>query len=394
MKPLSLSIHSSLPRARRAVGFTLIEIAVVVLIGSMLLVAGLSMFKARLDAVQVEVTQKRQDAIKQALIAYLARNKRLPCPDNDNNGTENRLGTSPFACSTYFGNVPYVDLGLERSAALDGWENHIRYIVSPNWRFTYSSTVTDSRSTTLVPNSTYNPDAAFVPKMSMGVIALHVDKTIVPVLDPCNAAAPSNNGPVVALVSHGKNGFLANNIRGNINAGTAGAEEIQNADPSPVTTAPTCTWNVFRIVKRDATDIFDDVVMTINESEFTAPLIASGSVLGSPDAALAKANDIILGKIAGNRAACPGTSNPPCAAGNYYYALPVAFNTFPDVFPSEVLTYGVTYAVGSGVSSIDSANPTPSTNTAYTLSTSGGTLSRTMTVGELRSILLRVAGFI
>lgn len=398
MKPLSLSIHSSLPRARRAVGFTLIEIAVVVLIAGILLTAGLSLVKSRLEAAQIEVTQKKQDAIKQALISYLGKYKRLPCPDVDRNGREDRDPNPPYPCGLAgtpqdFGGVPYADLGLERSVALDGWENYIRYIVSPNWRFTYGLPVTSTTTNNPSPTTAFAADAPFVPKVSQGTIALYTNTTLVPVLDPCI----NSTGAVVALVSHGKNGFYATNVSGNTNTGPAGpSDETQNAVPTfalpagPLYGCVAPSWNVFRIVKHDATDTFDDVVMTISESDFTTPLMASGSVLGSPDAALAKANDIVLGAIAGSRAACPGASAPACVAGNYYYALPPSGTI---AFPPEVQLYGVTHTNPILYVSIDSANPTPSTSIAYTLSTAAG-IQRQMTVGELRSILLRVAGFI
>ena len=392
--PLSLVPPLSLPRTGRAAGFTLVEIAVVVLIAAILLTAGISLVKSRLEAAQLDVTQKKQEAIKQALISYLGKNKRLPCPDNNRDGLEDRDANPPNGCLPQnFGGVPYADLGLERSAALDGWENYIRYIVSPNWRFTYGPALTLTTSN-VNPDTTFNADAPFVPKVSQGTIALYSNTTLVPILNPCI----NFTGAVVALVSHGKNGFYATNVSGNTNTGPVGpSDETQNSVPTsalpagPLYGCVAPSWNVFRIVKHDATDTFDDVVMTISESDLTTPLMASGSVLGSPDAALTKANDIILGQIAGSRAQCPGVSVPACVGPtNYYYVLPAAgFNAFPP----EVQLYGVTHTNPGGFVSIDSANP-PSAAFAYTLSTPLGGPSRTMTVGELRSILLRVAGFI
>ena len=388
----SLSNRSSLTQAKIAVGFTLVEMAVVVLIAAILLTAGLSMVKSRLESAQLEVTQKKQDAIKQALISYLGRNKRLPCPDNNLDGREDRDPAAPYNCGLpgvpqNFGGVPYVDLGLDRSAALDGWENYIRYVVSPNWRFTYSSPVTSTTNIT-VPTNVFDANAAFVPKVSRGTVAVYTNTTIVPALDPC----VNSTGAVVGLVSHGRNGFYATNVAGNANAGPAGPnDETQNATPTsdpPGVPAYGCTWNVFRIVKHDPTDTYDDVVLTISEAELTAPLIASGALQGSPEAAITKANEIVLGTIAGNRAACPGASNPVCASGGYYYVLPATFTAFPP----EILTFGVTYTNSSGFDSIDSALPA-SGATAYTLQTPSG-VTRTVTFGELRGILVRVAGFL
>src|SRR3954453_23379304 len=133
MSQTSINRPSSMRVEARA-GFTLVEMAVVVLIAAILLTAGLSMVKARLEAAQLEVTQKKQEAIKQALIAYLGRYKRLPCPDNNLDGREDRDPAAPYNCGLpgvpqNFGGVPYIDLSLERAAALDGWENYMRYVV-------------------------------------------------------------------------------------------------------------------------------------------------------------------------------------------------------------------------------------------------------------------------
>ena len=379
---------------KRIAGFTLVEVAIVVLIGSMLLIAGLSMFKARLDQAQIEVTQKRQDAIKQALISYLGRNKRLPCPDNDNDGREDRNPAAPYACyvpaggaTQYFGIVPYVDLGLERSVAIDGWENYFRYVVSPNWRFTYTSGAPDNKNSAVVPTNVYNADAAYVPKVSTGVIAVYVNTTIAPVMDPCNGAInPSNNGAVVAVISHGKNGVLARNVAGNVNAGNASQDETQNSAPGTAPAfAPACAWNVFRVVRRDSTDTFDDIVVTISEAEFTAPLVASGAIYGSVDYAVSRANEFVIGNLV--RTACPGTMSPACSSPNYYYSLPATIN-----FPSEIKMFGVQYV--RVVTDLDSSNPTTLTSTAYTLNASDGSVLKTVTIGELRGIIGVRLGFL
>src|SRR3954471_8356995 len=129
MLQTSINRPSSM-RVEARSGFTLVEMAVVVLIAAILLTAGLSMVKSRLEAAQLDVTQKKQDAIKQALIAYLGRYKRLPCPDTNLDGREDRDPAPPYTCglpgaAQSFGGVPYIDLGLDRSAALDGWEDYI-----------------------------------------------------------------------------------------------------------------------------------------------------------------------------------------------------------------------------------------------------------------------------
>ena len=194
---------SPISRTNQITGFTLVEMAVVVFIGAILLTAGLSLAKTRLEAAQIDVTQKHQETIKQALISYLIRNKRLPCPDikdgtgapHTRDGREDRNVSGPFGCSTptvgstYVGGVPYVDLGLERSTALDGWENYLTYIISPNWQFSYAS-VAPTATTTNVPPvvGVYNAIAAYIPKVTMGAIGVYGASTPPLILNACETS--------------------------------------------------------------------------------------------------------------------------------------------------------------------------------------------------------------
>ncbi|MCQ3925508.1 MAG: hypothetical protein DPW12_15315 [Rhodocyclaceae bacterium] len=87
----------------RAAGFSLVELAVVVLIVSILLTMGLAAFSVQVDTAALSATQRRQDAIKDALIAYLRKNARLPCPETTGLagggsspiGRENRTNVGP-----------------------------------------------------------------------------------------------------------------------------------------------------------------------------------------------------------------------------------------------------------------------------------------------------------
>ncbi len=111
-------------------GFTLIEISIVVAIVLTLLTLGLSFVTAQLSSAAYSITKQRQAAIKDALIAYLGARKRLPCPIDPK--TESITGkASPPALSgpacPQLGVVPYIDLGLSREIAQDGWGNLFSY---------------------------------------------------------------------------------------------------------------------------------------------------------------------------------------------------------------------------------------------------------------------------
>lgn len=140
MQPLRLlrSATPFRPPPARPAGFSLVELAIVVLIVSILLTMGLAAFSVQVDTVALSATQKKQETIKDALIAYLRTNRRLPCPEttaiagNTPTGTETRLTANDptTQCASFWGTIPFATLGLSREAALDGYGNFFSYFVS------------------------------------------------------------------------------------------------------------------------------------------------------------------------------------------------------------------------------------------------------------------------
>src|SRR5215203_5882256 len=115
-------------------GFSLVEIAVVVLIALVLLSLGLTAINAQLSSAAYSLTKKRQDGIKDALISYLGTRRSFPCPYVPVAGTAvtglaPALAVGPPPSCASFGTVPYASLGLAREAAEDGWGNLFSYRV-------------------------------------------------------------------------------------------------------------------------------------------------------------------------------------------------------------------------------------------------------------------------
>lgn len=234
--------------ARTTKGFTLIEMAVVVLLVGMLLSFGVAMLSAHLDNSARSVTIKRQEAIRDALVAYLLQNKRLPCPDDPAasapnvafDGIEDRTaataGPPPTpnvgtACARAFGTVPYQTLGLARDAVQDGWNNLFSYHLSTT---PYNLAVTGS----------FNAG-------SRGAVTVSTRNT-------AGALTAVTSTAAVIVVSHGKNGLGAYTIRGSRNTLPATADELENANADSV------------YVRRDFSENtaagggpFDDVLMVL-----------------------------------------------------------------------------------------------------------------------------------
>jgi prepilin-type N-terminal cleavage/methylation domain-containing protein len=124
-------------------GFSLIEMAFVLVIVTLLLGGLLVPFSTQVEQKRIAETQKAMEEIKEALIGYalshtstgVAPNQPyLPCPDATitpvpgggiaNDGREDRNGTG---CAVAEGNLPWVDLGVSQA---DVWGNRFHYRVT------------------------------------------------------------------------------------------------------------------------------------------------------------------------------------------------------------------------------------------------------------------------
>ena len=140
-------------------GFSLVELAIVVTIIGVLLVATLDIGAGQIEMSRIKQTQEKLAKIEQAIKVYYKTNGRLPCPangelpaahasygvsgwNNPSNATSNaNCNGSNFAMpnttvtgnpdgDVYIGVVPTVSLGLSDAYMLDSWGNKITYAVS------------------------------------------------------------------------------------------------------------------------------------------------------------------------------------------------------------------------------------------------------------------------
>lgn len=105
-------------------GFTLIEVAIAVVVIALLLGSALGPLSVTIEQANRQETQALLDEINEALYGFAATNGRLPCPDTDDDGNENQDG---LTCSSVFGNLPSVNLGVART---DAWGRLFAYRVT------------------------------------------------------------------------------------------------------------------------------------------------------------------------------------------------------------------------------------------------------------------------
>ncbi|MFT3960436.1 MAG: prepilin-type N-terminal cleavage/methylation domain-containing protein [Propionivibrio sp.] len=261
-------------RHLRNKGFSLVEMAVVVVLMGIFLTLGLAAFNAQTGNAALSTTKKKQEIIRDALITYLRDFRRLPCPEavtafptDGPVGKESRQEGSPLKnCLSYWGTLPYADLGLSRDVAIDGYENFFTYFVS-------------SARTPAEPDWTLTSAAGF-PGFGVGnpgrfaITENGVDTTL------------SRNLAAVVIVSHGSNGLGAFTLKGRRNAPPTDGDEQKNApdpglsDKLPPQWLPPSSFEqlnppprIITLIVHDRTETFDDVVMALRPNDLLMPLI-------------------------------------------------------------------------------------------------------------------------
>jgi len=117
-------------------GFTLVEIAIVLLIVTILLGYTVALFPRQQQLKQYRALDRQMDEVIEAIIGFAQVNGRLPCPAiPDSVGLEDYDDINNDGCDNYGGFVPVNTLGLngrlnEDSLLLDPWGNPYRYYVT------------------------------------------------------------------------------------------------------------------------------------------------------------------------------------------------------------------------------------------------------------------------
>lgn len=115
-------------------GFTLIEMAIVLIILTLVVGGALMPLNAQIEQRRKTETEKTLAEIKEALIGFAVANDRLPCPASPNTTGVESMTSIGICTDNYTGFVPAISLGLSNTDAqgyaLDAWSNRIRYSVA------------------------------------------------------------------------------------------------------------------------------------------------------------------------------------------------------------------------------------------------------------------------
>lgn len=229
--------------------------------------------------------------IEVALVNFVAKNKRLPCPADGRIATgQINAGiemTFPSCTTQRYGVVPWVSLGISENDARDPWNGRITYRVDPALASSTTplmnmsqcdisgtgTTAAGGTCRTPTPTCIANPTTCTSPNTFLANKGIDVWNGIGGAGGWASRAykRTSNTGAAYILISHGSSGTGAYNSNGTYQTGTqtAGNDEASNLNNQNIAIPATQT-NTYRNATFDSTSgtsHFDDYVShpTISE---------------------------------------------------------------------------------------------------------------------------------
>ena len=279
---------------KRTRGFTLIELAIVLVIVT-ILIGGLAMpLSAQIQARRIAETRADMQAIHDTLIGYAMSHyitppstpctcnydlngdfdttsscietrlcpatsapstsftptrHHLPCPDTSNDGIEGLRSSATGDCEQTRGGLPWITLGVKGQ---DAWGNRYTYAITPEFGNNKIGFTSMSPAPPATPPT--NPSA--------GKLNIYPNNT-------CGTPSAAKDVPVI-VVSHGPNGRGARNV--NFISGTptpappsdTSKDELQNLNR--LESLLPCGNNT-QFVRANPSDAFDDLLMWVSSNE-------------------------------------------------------------------------------------------------------------------------------
>ncbi|WP_273430601.1 type II secretion system protein [Chitinibacter tainanensis] len=200
-------------------GFSLVEMAMVLVILGLMIGGFLGPLTETMEAQRIRQAKREMAEAKEAILGFMIKNQRFPCPadptvaeSDATSGTEKT--PSATGCARTEGALPWKDLGLKQ---LDPWGRRYSYAVAPRLAATSFS-------------STGSVCAAPVP--SSGASFNWCSPTTIQIKTSSSTADVAPNVAAV-VISHGKNG-LGGYDQGGTQISGATNDELENADNDTV----------------------------------------------------------------------------------------------------------------------------------------------------------------
>ncbi len=241
---------------RRHSGFSLVEMAMVLLILGLLLGGGLSLLDAQVEQKKMKDTQALLEQAKDALIGFAVVNGRLPCPASSISTGQESFAVGGNAangqCSNFYdGFLPAVTLGLapldSEGYATDAWSlksNRILYAVTQ--ANSYAFTKTNGMKTQTI--------ALLTSDLKVCTSATGITATT------CGSATSLSTDAIAVLYSLGKNAP----------SGGGGIDEAANLNSDQVFVTHTLT------PVNAANGEFDDIVTWLSPNILFNRLVQAG----------------------------------------------------------------------------------------------------------------------
>ena len=254
-------------------GYTLVELAIVLIIVGLLLGSLLVPLAAQTDYKAFSETNNTLEEAKNSLLGYAAANGRLPCPATaTSNGQESPVGTGVCTAKIIgkdfaVGYLPAVTLGVSpidnQGFGVDGWgretRNRIRYAVS-------------TKTVNLITNPFTTTSG-----MKSATISLMANTTTLPLITICSTAPTGatcggsqlSNSVVFVVYSVGKNSSIGG-------AGSEAANPNPNTADADSNGVPDDDDGIF--VSREQESTFDDVLQWVSSSSLISRMVAVGQL--------------------------------------------------------------------------------------------------------------------
>lgn len=241
-----------LTRQKNISGFTLVEMAMVLMIIGLLLGGLIPTLTSQMESQRIGETRKQLDEIQQAIIGYAIINGHLPCPADpaiatgqSGAGTER---TPPCTGSDATGVLPWATLGVDET---DAWGNRYTYRVSSDFADAVGSATYGGCTPSPVP--------------TLSTFALCSSGNL-------NVRSAASGGTSVAIdapaviISHGKNGAGAYTRQGTQLSASSDADEQENSDADT------------NYVSHTPTPSFDDEVVWLSNNILLNRMVTAGKL--------------------------------------------------------------------------------------------------------------------